>query len=168
MSNKNLYYRGDTRISEADARDYRGHIKDGITVKVPAMMRDSDPTRFTDGSGDPWSASRPGFRVRVGDTRKAQRDAIAEYERELTNRWRCGDQERVCPECDGTGELNGEDCEACNGSGTLPAGGYDRSPDTAMPTHPPARVTDAAEHRKIMDQLYHDYDRTISEQWRQR
>ncbi len=26
--------------------------------------------------------------------RKAQRDAIAEYEQELTNRYRCGDQEK--------------------------------------------------------------------------
>jgi hypothetical protein len=156
---KHQYYRGDTRISEADALDPRGHIKDGIMVKVPAMMRDSDPTRFTDFSGNPWSASRPGFRVRVGDNRKAQRDALAEYERELTNRWRCGDQERACEACDGTGEDgSGNDCPVCNGEGFIPAA-YERSPDEAVRHSQTAHegLDRRSNDSRSLNQMMHDH-----------
>jgi hypothetical protein len=142
-----------------------GRLKQvGSELRCVPDSRDS--IGFTDHSGNPWSASRPGFRIRrVGDTRQAQRDAIAAYDREICNRWKCGDKQSVCQECSGSGlGSDGDTCIDCGGSGVID----DDFAVDSMPTPRPARVTDAAQHRKIMDKLYREYDQTISEQWRMR
>ena len=131
--------------------------------------------QFTDGSLS-GGYNKPGFRIPLhGDTKqRAVLDAAYQlYERELTNRWRQNDHERPCDQCDGTGisGIGGEDCEVCDGRGYIPAAS-DRSADAAA-THieavRPPRATDAiSKHRQVMDRLYSDYDKSISEQWRQR
>jgi hypothetical protein len=132
-----------------------------------------DAVGFTDHSGDPWSASRPGFRLRIGDTRKAQRDAIAEYERELTNRWRLGDQERTCSACDGSGEDEaGNDCPVCGGEGVLPAANETTDRQTAHASL--AQRNDDSrplaqrmqDHKRTMDALYRARDAELENAWR--
>jgi hypothetical protein len=111
----------------------------GAWVCVPTKAKDAAPApRFTDGNGDkdPTSANRPGWRIPVGDSGDSRRKlvdaAYAEYERSLVNRYRSGDQEKVCPECDGTGEdAYGKPCTVCGGKGAL-AASYERDPDDAV------------------------------------
>jgi hypothetical protein len=98
MNSRSKYFdsRG-SEISADDAFDRNGALRDGFAIRVPLMLRDSMRSRdaklqFSDGSGiiDPAAGLRPGFRVKVGDNRRAVNDALAEYEAELTNRWRDG------------------------------------------------------------------------------
>jgi hypothetical protein len=60
MSNKHQYYRGDVRIDEAEALDPRGHIKDGITARVSATMRDAPPPSLW-AQADPRGSGSTGF-----------------------------------------------------------------------------------------------------------
>lgn len=124
---------------------------------------------FHDGSGDPWSASRPGFRVRTTDNRKPVHDALLTYDLELTNRWKCKDGQSVCSSCSGSGlGDDGEACDACGGSG-VQDDGYETTPseaveNTAADSRPLAqRMQD---HRRTMDQLYAQRDAELSEAWR--
>jgi hypothetical protein len=85
-------------IEESVALNRHGILKDGCTIHVSMQMRDaalSDHAfrrpRVTDGTDNPFALNRPGWRMRVGDNRQAIKDALAEYEAELTNRWRDGD-----------------------------------------------------------------------------
>jgi hypothetical protein len=55
---------------------------------VPLRSSSDSRAQFTDGSDDPTQANRPGWRLRVGDTRQAVRDALRDYENDLVNRWR--------------------------------------------------------------------------------
>lgn len=56
------------------------------------QMRDAlDRARkplITDGTSDPNGLHRPGYRVRVGDDRRAVRDARAARDRDLVNAWK--------------------------------------------------------------------------------
>jgi hypothetical protein len=90
MTKPKYFNRNGDEISEAETLDHRGMMRDQVTIRVSTMVRDSEVTRdsavgFHDGSGNPWSASRPGFRVRASDDRSAVRDAYAEYETRLVN-----------------------------------------------------------------------------------
>ena len=92
-----------TRYTD-DAFDEHGVLRDGKTVRVSMQMRDAamlrhagqrqqTTARITDGTGNPLGLHKPGFRVRTGDNRQAIKDALAEYEAEMTNRWRDGDSD---------------------------------------------------------------------------
>jgi hypothetical protein len=133
---------------------------------------------FTDHSGNPWSASRPGFRIKVGDSRKAQHDAIADYNKEISNRWKCGDRQSVCSSCFGTGldPTDGTFCINCAGEGVTDDA-YESSPDEAAADTAADRAPDIRHrsldemmksHRERMTSLYDAYDKSISEQWRHR
>ncbi len=150
------------QTNEDTALDARGRLKDGYSMRVPMWMADAAratnmKAQLTDGSGDPLAGNRPGFRLRVGDARRKVADAHAEYQRWVTNRWRCADQEKVCPDCDGTGEIDGEDCSTCGGSGFIEAAnsafGSTNEPISDNRTVGRAGIYDA-------------YDRDISQAWR--
>jgi hypothetical protein len=85
---KHQYYRDGVEITASEALDHRGLIRDGVTARVRVTMRDGDSrVQFTDGTPD-GGGNRPGWRIRVGDTRQAVRDALRDYENDLVNRWR--------------------------------------------------------------------------------
>jgi hypothetical protein len=181
---KHQYFRNGAEISEAEALDH-GLLRDQTTMRVGLTMRDAIPkpwaqadrrAGFTDGSGDPWSASRPGFRVRVGDTRRqAQRDAFAAYDREISSRWKCGDKQSVCPDCDGSGEANDADapCPRCGGDGVVDQDdNYDTRADEAETNHDSRRHDSRSlsqrmqDHRRNMAQLYSQLDAELENAWR--
>jgi hypothetical protein len=60
-----------------------------------AALSDHVPrrARVTDGTDNPLGLHRPGFRIKVGDNRQAVKDALAEYEAELTSLWRDGESD---------------------------------------------------------------------------
>jgi hypothetical protein len=176
MSNKHKYFYGDREISEAQALDPTGVLRDGCTCRV--VMRDhktnlwaaSDADHFSDGSGDPLSCSRPGFRVRASDKRQAQNDAIAAYDKEISNRWKCHDNQSVCRACLGSGlQTNGNECNFCNGKGV-------RGDDDAVEDRAPIPTIDASlplaermeAHRQLMDKLTAERDAELSNAWRGR
>ena len=140
-------------------------------VCMPLKSRDAK-LLITDGrTTDPLALQRPGFRIPVVNDRRAVRDAYAAYETSLVNRYRVGDGVQ-CAECFGSGEdEDGEDCDACNGSGVMPdrgkgfgssnEGGYD-TPDPASDS----RTLD--QHRQVMDRLYAERDAELQNAWRQR
>ena len=76
------YFTRDGRqLSDQEAHDRHGIIRDGVIVRVPMQMRDSaavDPRlrftsarRVTDGTGQGGlNLHRPGFRLAAGDARK--------------------------------------------------------------------------------------------------
>ena len=177
---KHTYTRGGRPISEADALD-NGVLRDGVSMHVAARFRDSEMTgdaraQFTDGSNDPTQANRPGWRLRIGDQRQAQHDAYAAYERDLTNRWRGGDNtQQVCPECDGSKfQSNGNTCETCGDLGYLGStNAIVEQQDAGVISKVPSFDTRSLDeimrsHRERMTQLYDQHDRELSEAWRQR
>ena len=67
------------------------------------------------------------------------------------------DDKKTCPDCDGDGEIDGEECETCGGTGEV---------DTASDRRTVDQV--AREHRQMMAKLYAQRDAELSEQWRSR
>jgi DnaJ-class molecular chaperone len=110
-----------------DDFDERGVLRDGKRVRVSMQMRDAamlchvnTRSRITDGTGNPFGLNKPGFRVRTGDMGKSRvADAYAQYERSLVTAY-LGDTENQCTHCFGSGLINGEDCEDCDGTGIAP------------------------------------------------
>jgi hypothetical protein len=86
---KTLHRLDDGSIFEADddAFDSNGCLKDGYTLRVPKMFRDSknDPPRFRD-SPHPVG-SRPGF-ITTDASEKIRREAYLDSVRELRDAWR--------------------------------------------------------------------------------
>lgn len=228
MSRHSYFYQG-REISEQAALDHHGLLRDGVSVRVSAMMRDSDaaardarteayrqydremgqmyklhgslrdtPTpwaeapsgagsngplgvgkrdsaaKFHDGTPD-GGANRPGWRIPLNDDKRRAvvQDAYQQYERELTNRWRLGDQERTCSECDGGGEDEaGNDCPVCGGEGVLPAANETTDTQTAHASL--AQRNDDSrplaqrmqDHKRTMDALYRARDAELENAWR--
>jgi len=99
------YYEDGKQISEVEATDARGVVRDGVSVRVrqqfldgAGFLRDAaGPLRITDGSGSADGLHRPGWRVASGGSlddmilRDIQRERIqeahAEYLDGLTNAW---------------------------------------------------------------------------------
>jgi hypothetical protein len=264
---KHLYYRNGVEISEAEALDHCGVLRDRITMRVPTTMRDAADARVqaydaydaeiqqrwrNKRDADPWSETnprgksseasgqgergtprgqqpgdvctvngaegrlrmvngklqcvqprsssnsaakftdgvntldfrkggRPGWRIplHVSDTAQLRvDDAHRRYQNDLINRWRCGDQERACPQCDGAGELDGDDCEVCGGRGYLPAGGYECNAEAALENtathhesldHRRDSLADQMRtHQSRMRKIYADADRELENAWRQK
>lgn len=154
-----LYYRDGRQITEEEALNANGAIRDHVTIRVPLTMRDSlsplqraiaastaRDAKFTDGrTNDPTALNRPGWRIRVGDNRQAIKDALAEYQSELVNRWRKPKQETSHDAL-----TEHESYEA--------------------PHRADARTLDqmVRDHRVNMQQLHAMYDAEISQMWRPR
>jgi hypothetical protein len=134
-----------------------------------------DSVGFTDHSGDPLSASRPGFRVRRGhDDRRLVQDAHDVYRTRLSNSYKLHDNERLCESCNGSGRNDNDDiCDDCMGEGTVDDGG--RSPDEAFGDTQTAHQdrNDSRslsqrmhDHRSNMAQLYSQLDSELENAWR--
>jgi hypothetical protein len=157
-----------TEISDHDAFDRNGVLRDGVYMRVPLTMRDAMRARdakpqFTDGrTTDPLALQRPGYRIPIVNDRRVVRDAYEHYETSLVNRYRVGDGVQ-CAQCYGSGEdEDGEDCSMCSGSGVMPGGNGDDLPDPASDN----RTID--QHKQTMDQLYRQRDEELSNAWRQK
>jgi hypothetical protein len=142
-----------TEVSDDDAFDRHGTLRNGFSMRVPTTMRDAMRARdakpqFTDGhSTDPLALQRPGWRIPVVNDRHAVHDAYQRYETALVNAYRVGDGVQ-CAECLGSGE--GPDGE---GFGSGNEGGY-RDP--------------ASDSRQVKDQAYRAYDNDLENAWRGR
>jgi DnaJ-class molecular chaperone len=182
--------------ADADAFDEKGILKDGKTVRTSLFMMDglspvqravaqSSAARVTDGEGGTQGLSRPGFRIADADAPLRARDAArADYERELTRAWRgnrsCADAaaERLCPDCDGSGEIDGEECGSCGGTGMPAYEGNAEEAERNTETHHEGlgrnrrrvdhRTVQQAmrDHQNKMADIYDKLDHELSETWR--
>jgi hypothetical protein len=163
-----------TRTRHDDQFDEAGILRDGARFRVPMQFRDSASNRqqFTDGVGG-ITGNRPGWRIPVNDRRGSSlRDAAySSYQTRLVNAYKLKDGEVQCSDCDGDGDINGEQCSACGGDGTLPdsstvknlrSSNEDRAAD-----HRPIEQR-VREHQTNMARIYDAYSREISEMWRSR
>jgi hypothetical protein len=173
-------------IHNDDDFDERGILKDGRSVRVSLTMRDSamsrQANRITDGrTSDPLALHRPGFRVPVVNDRRATRDAYQQYETGLANRYKVGDGEVQCPHCFGSGEINGEDCDDCDGTGLMAepdagstsrgSGGSSYGSGNGFGSSDPDpasdhRTVDARLRRAAVDQAYQSYDADLAQAYR--
>jgi hypothetical protein len=186
------YFTPDGRqLSERDALDERGNLKDGIIARTRMTARDSDSrSRLCDGYGndDPLALLRPGFRQlrsddQLGDhhhlLRDGKRDAYREYQDRMSNAWRTpakhavvdqDEDEIPCPLCEGTGELDGGvECPDCHGEGSLNVA-------TAMTHHARRQENERSDRRSIaqrmadhkanMDKAYQQYADEQGNAWR--
>jgi hypothetical protein len=162
--------------------DSHGVLRDGHSIRVTlhdaAMSRSGTRQQqqplITDGrSNDAMAMHRPGFRIRTGDTRQPVRDAYADYQTGLVNAYRVKDGEVQCPHCMGSGEINGEDCLDCDGSGIMP------EPDAGRPSKGAGKgygsgneggykgtAGDAAARQKAVEDSYRAYDADLAQAYR--
>jgi hypothetical protein len=166
-----------------DLFDSNGILRDGARLRVPMQARDAarmterqrhrqvEDTlrsvntrgRITDGrTDDPTALNRPGFRVPEIQDRRGVLDARQQYQTQIQNRYKCGDGEMLCPDCEGEGYINGDLCKTCNGDGVIDddstpkdeGGGYD------------SHNHSLDQQRQVRDQQYLDYDSEIASAWR--
>lgn len=155
------------RKRDDDAFDTNGLLKDGHVYRARMTMMDSAPANLF--------RHRPGFAVadaRTKDTRQAAYDG---YHDQLVNAWRDDAKanegsERLCSDCDGTGEVYGEECEACGGTGLVPE---EDAFNDAQNTETACRRSDhrtvaqrKRDHESAMASIYDSYDRQLQQAWR--
>jgi hypothetical protein len=166
------------RTHDDDAFDERGILRDGRSVRVSMQMRDaamtrhtgqrqqtSSKNRITDGTGNPLGLHRPGWRIPTVQDRRATRDALQRYETQISNRFKCGDGERLCDDCDGEGFVDGIVCDACGSDGVLPEDERGTCAKSNFGSTNEGARSDSAMTR---EQLYDAYDRELGEMWRTR
>jgi hypothetical protein len=189
---KHSYTRNGQPISETDALDDHGILRDGCTVHVAARFRDNamiNRRPVYDAFGHP-AGYRPGF-VFTNDqaARDAKAAAYRQYDEEIGRAWQqtnprsksevaTGAGERrqgggdwlACPDC------NGHDatCSTCNGRGFVSRD--DARDDAALEAafqqtqtyHEGGRRLDAMmrDHQSNMRHVYAAYDRDLTESWR--
>jgi hypothetical protein len=177
-------------LSKWDATDDNGILRDGCTIRVKTMLRDSAGTRrrVVDAYNKPYGLNQPGFRTfRSSDgldttlDSVAKADAYPEHERYLNAAWKRGatapvlrqptadtlsTDERVCPDCGGDGfDKDGSACPRCGGEGTV-----DDDDDVGdAAAKPAARMTiDAMQrsHGHRMDRIYDRIEHDLQNAWR--
>ena len=144
-------------------------LRSGFSVRIPTQFRDAAAAKpkplITDGNGNSGPALRkPGYRIPTSDSRRSiVENSYVAYEREITHRYKCGDQEKVCPDCDGDGaDEDGDTCETCNGSGTVSA--RERSTGEGFASGNEGHRSE--DGRSVTrDQAYRDYDQALSSAW---
>ena len=129
---------------------------------VPNTTAHSNSNPITDGRcTDPTALSRPGFRVLTVSDKRETRDALRSYETRLVNAHRINlnDRQSQCPDCDGDGDIDGEECETCHGSGVVS--------DAKWKNFGSGNEGRRNEDSKVTrEQAYRDYDLAIVDQWR--
>jgi hypothetical protein len=177
------------RYSDDDAFDESGILKDGRTTRVSLQMRDairrkaresdmlrdvnSRPritTRIVDGNGnDGLALQKPGYRISTDDAGKNRvSDAHREYQTRLVHAYKIGDGVQ-CSTCFGSGEINGEDCDDCDGTGVMPersssSKGYGSGNEGSSSDD--SRSVNLDQHRQTMDRLYAARDAELQDAWR--
>jgi hypothetical protein len=148
-------------------------LKDGARLRVSMTMRDSlsplqrsvaastqdAKPQFTDGHSivDPAAGLKPGWRMPTVQDRTQVHDAYAKADRQMRNRYKCGDGEQLCDGCGGDGvDQDGNACDACHGKGV--------TSDKLLPD--PASDHRPLDHQANMDQLYREHDAQLSNAWR--
>ena len=188
-------------------RRYRGSndadlLEDGERLRVPMFAMDGmdlvqhavarHSARVTDANGNSGLAlHRPGFRFvlddAAGDHAKAR--AYQSYQDELTSAYKnpptgradaTSEQgERLCPDCNGSGEVDGEECDTCAGTGVVvddyeeTAEEIGRNASTHIETvrsRSDSRSISQMmrDHENRMTEIYDAYDQSLAQQWRQR
>lgn len=156
MAKLKYFDRNGDEIDERAALDHRGALRDGCSLRIPLTIRDTlsplqravaDDTarraRITDGTDNPFALNKPGFRVRIGDTRQNVADAYQDYENALVNAYRCGYEERDGSEDSGNASTNRESLAL-------------HRADSQM----------MQDHQARMNKLYADRDRELGAMWR--
>jgi hypothetical protein len=172
------------RLRRDEACDARGVLRDGCILRTPMTARDGMPQvpRFTDTD---LSLNRPGFRTAPGtplaDTlaRDARHEAYCDYDTALTNAWRkpsgkfadaAGDDDEdddvVCLQCAGTGEVNNRACPACNGEGYLSA--EDAASYSAKQNDKRSVAQQMQDHKLRMASIYDAVNRDLEQEWRKK
>jgi hypothetical protein len=150
-------------LSKREAFEADGStLRDGVHLRVPSHLADH-AVRFTDlGSGN-----RPGWRTADSDLGRAARDAAArDHERRLNDSWKSKaqrDAEKLCPDCNGDGDIDGEDCETCLGTGEIDT---DDADNGASPRVRPVTADAVANHQQNMARVYDQIASDLSQQWR--
>jgi hypothetical protein len=174
-------------LTEKEARDRNGIIRDGVTMRVRMQMRDS-AQRFTDGRQF-WDSNRdslvvtdaqavggakgcqPGFRILDSAVnRQAREAAYRDYEADLTSAYKNPSRSKpkhttdaVCPDCDGGGAINGETYPRCEGTGELDE--YeDRSASHDRRTLSLDQIR--ADHQQRMRPIYDEIANALQNAWR--
>lgn len=170
MSRARFFDRTGKEVSASDALHRDGStLRDGFTARIATQFRDASASRhrplITDGSGNSGLAlHKPGYRIPTNDSRRSIiEDSYAAYEREITHRYKCGDEEKVCPDCGGDGgDEAGDTCETCNGSGTVSA--RERSTGEGFSSGNEGHRSE--DSRSVTrDQACRDYDQALSSAW---
>jgi hypothetical protein len=187
-----FYSRHGRHITEDEALDANGALRNHVVMHVPQYMRDgrSNPrlsgmqrsvaashSPLVDGFGQP-PGHRPGFAfVNDAASREARARMYALKDAEYENAWR--GPNATCPSCQGTGEADdGSECETCHGEGILnpsyEANAEETYRNTATHHESLRRPIDhrsvdqmVRDHRAHMARLYDARDRELSEAWRQ-
>jgi hypothetical protein len=145
-----------------------GVLRDSYRVTVPTMFRDSTRgARFVDGSGKPLdltAGNRPGYRISTDDAgRRHIEESRFRADRAACNQWRCGDGQRVCPDCDGDGEDDDGVCETCGGDGVVES---TRKRSTGKGFGSGNEGHRSEDIRSVTrGQAYRDYDQALSSAW---
>jgi hypothetical protein len=140
------FFRNGREITEQEARDEQGLLRDGCSARVAMTGRDSGSRlRLTDGNGDAGLAlQRPGFRRLRDDSfgDAVKREANLEYKNRVSNAWR---------NVDAAAEEEDDDEIA-----------------TAPLPHEDHRTVAQcmADHEAIMDRVYQEYAQEQSNAWR--
>ena len=161
MKKANYFDKYGTVVSDDDAFDRHGALRNGFAMCVPTTMRDANTARvtnrITDGrTTDPMALNRPGFRVPVVNDRRSVVDAYRRYETQISNRYKVHDGETQCWKCFGSGEVNGAECETCHGSGVV----SDAKAKNFCSGNESRRNEDS--RSVTLDQAYRDYDLALS------
>jgi hypothetical protein len=166
-------------------------LKDGESLRVSMTTRDSrlSPLQrsvaastgsrqdakpaFTDGHNlvDPAAGLKPGYRMPTVQDRSRVHDAYDKADRIARNRYKCGDQESVCPDCDGDGDIDGEQCDRCGGDGTVSEADDKSRFGSRNEGGDPDPTSDSRtrdQHRQTMDRLYAERDAELANAWRGR
>jgi hypothetical protein len=172
------YFTHDGRLlSEREALDERGIMRDGVICRTRLTMRDG-------------VQHRPGF-ASTGTTfndwvgRDAKREAYNDYIRDLESAYKTkparadaagddleedDDDEIPCPQCEGSGEVGrGVVCPRCYGEGFLPGDDAMTQSATRSERENADKRTVAQkmrDHKANMERIYQDHARSLSEAWR--
>jgi hypothetical protein len=185
-----FYSRHGRHITEDEALDANGALRNHVVMHVPQYMRDgrSNPrlsgmqrsvaashSPLVDGFGQP-PGHRPGFAfVNDAASREARARMYALKDVEYENAWR--GPNATCPFCQGSGEADdGSECETCRGEGVVNASYETQEAYRNTATHHESLLRHRADNRSVsqmvrdhqanMAAVYAAYDRDLTESWR--
>jgi hypothetical protein len=155
-------------VARSGVRVTDGSGKGGLNLHRPGFRLDA---RKTTTVRDPRGRLKETWETEeeeedgISDAALRARDAAyRDYENQLLNAYKgkhdaASVEESVCPDCSGSGEINGQPCRRCEGTGEID----EDEPDTSDHRSIGQRMRD---HQTRMDKLYEGYDQQICDAWR--